>query len=48
MDNAESVRQVQPRVELWQPWEEGISFLEGGNSEGVFEPMVSKQTLGWH
>jgi hypothetical protein len=27
MNNAESVRQFQPRVELWQPWEHGIPFL---------------------
>jgi len=29
MNNAESVRQFQPRVALWQPWEKRISFLEG-------------------
>jgi len=29
MSNAESVRQFQPRVALWQPWEKRISFFEG-------------------
>jgi hypothetical protein len=29
MNNAESVRQFQPRVALWQPWGKHISFLEG-------------------
>jgi len=29
MNNAESVRQFQPRVALGQPWEKRISFFEG-------------------
>jgi hypothetical protein len=68
MNNAESVRQFQPRVAPWQPWEK-IPFLEGATlkelrralvtrkaaqplsglrriSCGIFEPRVSKQTLG--
>ena len=28
MNNAESVRQFQPRVALWQPWESGFHFLK--------------------
>ena len=71
MNNAESVRQFQPRVELWQPWESAFQFLEGATlkelrrrlltaklrnpfsglrtiSPGIFEPRVSKQTLGGH
>jgi methionine-rich copper-binding protein CopC len=27
-NNAESVRQFQPRVALWQPWENGSHFLK--------------------
>jgi hypothetical protein len=70
MNNAESVRQFQPRVALWQPWEKRIPFLEGAtlkelrrrlltanratpfrvanNLPSIFEPRVSKQTLGWN
>ena len=28
MNNAESVRQFQPGVALWQPWEQVSHFLE--------------------
>jgi hypothetical protein len=59
MDNAESVRQFQPRVALWQPLEnlkelrrrllpQSRATLSGLRTicPGIFEPRVSKQTLG--
>ena len=68
MNNAESVRQFQPRVALWQPWENSSHFSQAAtlkelrwhlltakprnpfrvanNLLNIFEPRVSKQTLG--
>jgi len=40
--NTEGVREFQPRVELWQPWEPRCQTDLMGNTEGVreFQPTV--------
>ena len=35
MNNAESVRQFQPRVALWQPWDHACNFTEDATLKGL-------------
>jgi hypothetical protein len=33
--NTEGVRQFQPRVELWQPWEQSYPIIEDATLKGL-------------
>jgi len=42
---AESVREFQPRVALWQPWEQHIQMSQDGTLKGLRSPSVESQLL---
>jgi hypothetical protein len=42
--NAESVGEIQPRLALWQPWDEMQPNPKVRNPEGVASPLPESQT----
>jgi len=43
--NAESVREFQPRVALWQPWEQRIRIFQDATLKGLRSPSAESQLL---